>query len=135
MRGESALPQQGWLTILKLTCCVFCTNPSPFEQERAWSRQTVEVLSDTLYQLNGFRKSTSPQNRQLIVLMGNSKQEGENIVGELTFQNHSIDTFCEIRSDRLALAAVEYDRGTSHIRTPPPVGPCSSPMPRDLWRS
>ena len=24
-------------------------------------------------------------------------------------------------------------RGTSLIRTPPPVGPYSSPMPRDLW--
>ena len=24
-------------------------------------------------------------------------------------------------------------RGLSLIRTPPPEGPCSSPMPRDLW--
>jgi len=24
-------------------------------------------------------------------------------------------------------------RGTSLIRPPPPVGPCSRPMPRDIW--
>ena len=28
--------------------------------------------------------------------------------------------------------SIDY-RGTSLIRTPPPVGPYSSPMPRDLW--
>ena len=30
---------------------------------------------------------------------------------------------------------VQGYRGTSLIRTPPPVGPCSSPMPRALWCS
>jgi hypothetical protein len=32
------------------------------------------VLSHPMYQLDGFTKSTSPQKRQLIVLIGNSKQ-------------------------------------------------------------
>ena len=35
---------------------------------------TVQVLSHTMYYLNGFRKSTPPQKRQLIVLIGNSEQ-------------------------------------------------------------
>ena len=32
-------------------------------------------------------------------------------------------------------ARVTCYRGTSLIRTPPPVGPCSGPMPGDLWWS
>ena len=28
---------------------------------------------------------------------------------------------------------VRVYRGISHMRTPPPVGPYSSPMPGDLW--
>ena len=38
-----------------------------------------------VYQLNGFRKSTPPQSRQLIVLISDSKQKVDHLVGELTF--------------------------------------------------
>ena len=47
-------------------------------------------LSRTMYQFNDFRKSTSPQNRQLVLAVNNKLTLfGE----ELTFQNHAIDTF------------------------------------------
>ena len=38
-----------------------------------------------MYRLNGFRKSTPPQNRQLIVLIGKNEQRVDDFVGELTF--------------------------------------------------
>ena len=34
-----------------------------------------------------------------------------------------------------AIFGVLIYRGTSLIRTPPPIGPYSSPVPRDLWCS
>jgi hypothetical protein len=43
------------------------------------------VVSHTIYQLNGFEKSTPPQDRQLIVLISNSKQYADDCMGELTF--------------------------------------------------
>ena len=48
--------------------------------------------------INWFQNSTPPQNRQLIVLIGNSKQYVDDFVGELTFSSHSNNTFCEVRS-------------------------------------
>ena len=38
-------------------------------------------LISQMYQFNGFRKSPSPQNRQL----SNSKQQADDFVGEMTF--------------------------------------------------
>ena len=52
-----------------------------------------------MYQFNGFRKSTPPQNRQLNVLTSRSKHEVDDVVGELTFENYSIRTFC-VRNHR-----------------------------------
>ena len=49
-----------------------------------------------MYELNVFRKSTLPQNRLLIVSIGNSKQQVDDFVGELTFLNHVINKFCEM---------------------------------------
>ena len=46
-----------------------------------------------------FRKSTLSQNRQLNISTSKSKQYVDDFVGELTFQNHLINTFCEIKSD------------------------------------
>ena len=43
------------------------------------------ILSDTIYSLDGFRKSTPPQNCQLLVLIRDSKQQFDDFVGELTF--------------------------------------------------
>ena len=43
--------------------------------------------SDRKYLLISFRKSTPPQNRQLNILIGNSKQQVVDFVGELTFEN------------------------------------------------
>jgi hypothetical protein len=42
-----------------------------------------------MHLLNGFRKSTPPQNRRHIVFIGNSKQYLDNFVGELTFSHRS----------------------------------------------
>ena len=36
-------------------------------------RQASTTFYPTVYELNGFRKSTTPQNRQLIVLISNSQ--------------------------------------------------------------
>ena len=44
-------------------------------------------LSHRMYSLIGFRKSTSTQNRTLDILISNSKQQIDDFVGELTFQN------------------------------------------------
>jgi len=53
------------------------------------------VSSHTVYELNDFEKSTSPPIPQLIE---NSKQQVDEFVGELTFQDHLINTLCGIRS-------------------------------------
>jgi len=45
----------------------------------------LAFLSDTMYLLISFRMSTPPQNRQLNILIGNSKQYVDDFVGELTF--------------------------------------------------
>ena len=42
-------------------------------------------LSDTMHSLISFRKSTPPQNRQLKILINNSKRRVDDLVGELTF--------------------------------------------------
>ena len=55
---------------------------------RAWEQGSVgarAALSHTMHQLNGFRKSTPPQNRQRNVLIGKSKQQVVDSVGGLTF--------------------------------------------------
>ena len=59
--------------------------------------RTEAILSHTMYQSNCFRKPTPPQNRQLNIWIRNSKQSVNDFVGELTFWNHLIDTFCEMR--------------------------------------
>jgi len=41
-------------------------------------------LSHSMIQLNGFEKSTLPQNRQLFVLISDSTQKVDDFVGELT---------------------------------------------------
>jgi hypothetical protein len=51
-----------------------------------------------MYQLDGFSKSNPPQNRQLIVLITDSKQLVDDFVGELTFQNHQINALCQIKA-------------------------------------
>ena len=42
-------------------------------QERLELNDAPMCLLDTMYYLNGFRKSTPPQNRQLNILVNNSK--------------------------------------------------------------
>ena len=48
--------------------------------------------------INGFSKSTSPQNFQLIVFMCNSKQQVDDVVGGVIVKNYSIDTSCEMQA-------------------------------------
>ena len=58
----------------------------------------ISSLSDTIHLLISFRKATPPQNRQLNILISNAKQQVDDCVGELTFQNLLINTFCEMIS-------------------------------------
>jgi hypothetical protein len=48
-----------------------------------------------MYLLMGFRQSTPPQDRQGNISIGDGKQQLDNLVGELTFQNQAPSTFCE----------------------------------------
>ena len=63
-------------------------------------RSEAEHLSapSRLYSFIGFDKSTPPQNRQLIVYYHQSKYSVDDFVGESTFENHSINTLCEMRA-------------------------------------
>ena len=71
----------------------------------------------------------------LLFTITDSKQLVDNLVGELTFSSHLMNTLCEIRSvleRQNSKLSPDVYRGTSLARNSPPVGPCSSPMPRDL---
>ena len=57
----------------------------------------LRVPSHRMYQLNGFRKSIPPRNRQIIVPLSPIQNQVDGLVGELTFQEYSINTPCEIR--------------------------------------
>ena len=43
-------------------------------RSRVWATIDSALLSDKMYSIIGFRKSTSPQNRQLNILISNSEQ-------------------------------------------------------------
>jgi hypothetical protein len=47
----------------------------------------LATLSHTMYASKDFRKSTPPRNRQLHVLISNSKQQVGDFVGGVTFWN------------------------------------------------
>ena len=54
-------------------------------------------------------KSTPPQHRRLIILIRGSKQQVDDVMGELNFQDHLIiKTLCEIKVDESA----------AHLREP-----------------
>ena len=55
----------------------------------------IPLFSRTIHQQNDFRKSLPLQNRQLVVLISDSKQLVNDFVGELTYEKHLIDTLCE----------------------------------------
>ena len=57
-----------------------------------------ETLSHRMSLLISFMKSTPPQNYQLDILIRSIKQCVDDFVGELAFQNHSIDTLCQMRA-------------------------------------
>ena len=57
--------------------CKFCVERFKVED--------LACLSGTLYSVISFRKSTSPQNRQLNIKISTSKQSVDYFVGELTF--------------------------------------------------
>ena len=59
-----------------------------------WRRCTRQ--SHRTYLLISSTKSTPPENRQLIVCYDWLKYYPDGFVGELTFQNKSIDTLCQI---------------------------------------
>ena len=88
--------------------------------EQATAVEEASGLSHTLYQLNGFRKSTPSQNHQLVVLISNSKQYVDDFVEELR---------------RPQVARHFIYRGISLTRKRTPIGPYRSPMPRVLGGS
>ena len=58
--------------------------PGPQARRRRGLPRSLS-LPVTMYVLNSFTKSTPPKNRQLNILICNSKQRVEDFVGELTF--------------------------------------------------
>ena len=50
----------------------------------------MPVLSDRIYLLINLRKSTPLQNRRLNIVISDGKQQVDDSVGELTFQNHFV---------------------------------------------
>ena len=104
-----------------------------------WGRLSRKFLK--MYLLISFRKSTAPQNQELIVYYCYSKSEVKGL-GELTFYNNLIDTLCEIRLlflDYLAFGRATLPEhpylsihnlrggascvvGSLHVRSPPPTG-------------
>ena len=52
-----------------------------------------------MYLLDGFRKSTPPQTRQLLVFTSNCENQVDDFVGGLTFHDQSIHAFCQIRTE------------------------------------
>ena len=79
--------------------------PFPSFFIHVWNRA---FFSHKMYYLNSFRESTSPHNRQFVILISKSEQQVDDFVGDLTFQNHSKNTFCEIRSSRFWPAWTSY---------------------------
>ena len=66
-----------------------------------WPRGQISsfwVLSHRMHSLIGFRKSTPPQYRQLVVYYYLSKCSVDGVVGELTFWNWLIKPWCQIQS-------------------------------------
>ena len=55
------------------------------------------ISSHRMNELIGFRKSTSPQDRQHIVYCYQLKRLVDGFVGELTFYDYSMKILCEIR--------------------------------------
>ena len=63
-------------------------------------------------------KSAPSQNRQLIVLIGDSEQQSEDRVGKLTFQNHFSNRFGEMRVEGRPDEAAEEEPPPHGRRTP-----------------
>jgi len=75
-------------------------------------------------------------------LVGSTQREQKMLKGHLPrVICHQVYEYTKINGSGFGVRAPQlsaawgrnYYRGTSLIRTPPPVGPYSSPMPRDLW--
>jgi hypothetical protein len=69
---------------------------------------------------DGFKKSTPPQHRRLIVEWYGFKQYVDDFVGDLTFYNHLVDTLCGRKSQgeepgRMARAALLFNRKYSRL--------------------
>ena len=92
LSGERPLPDQQNAAACKIQVLILLILPKP-------ETQNPETLSHTMDSLLSFRKSTPSQNRQLDILISDSKQYVDDFVGGLTFQNSSINTFCEMSFD------------------------------------
>ena len=71
---------------------------------------SIATLSHKKYEFHGFRKSTSPQNRQPEMVKQIVKQKFEDFAGEMTFSNPLIGILCEMRTD---VARTVAQRGAS----------------------
>ena len=75
---------------VKCMCGVYnymCSADLRTDVECSTAIRPVAGLSDLMCLLVSFRKSTPTQDRQLYVLISNSKQLVDGLVGVLTFQN------------------------------------------------
>ena len=112
----------------------------------------LHFFSCIMYLLISFRKSAPLQHRQLDIFISNSERQVDDFVGELTFQDESINALCQIKHavhqkcGRSTEQGANAKRGgnvaaddTSHSRTntvqrpSPPSPPCvtsSSVAPR-----
>ena len=70
----------------------FTRQPLPLAGYRRIPRRPPPCSAHRLYSLDGFRKSTPPQNRQLFVYHYELEQQVDIFGGELTFQNRLINT-------------------------------------------
>ena len=107
---------------------LICPKFAPFSRAR-WARDSSATnsttSSPTMYYLNGFRKSTPHKivNLSFFIaksptydFISNCNQQVNDFVGELTFWNHSINTFCEMRPT-----------------APPPLPDRARPLGNQLW--
>jgi hypothetical protein len=71
------------------------SQPRTCRSPRWWG--SLLHLSDKMYSLIGCRMSTPPQHRPVDIWITYRKQEVDDFVGGLTFQNKIMNTFCETR--------------------------------------
>ena len=75
------------------------STPNPTQRGTArtapWHAETLS--SNTMFLSISSRESNPPQNRQLNISISNSEHQIDDFLGELSFCNSLVNTFCEVR--------------------------------------